>query len=356
MADNHEVLMNPPWLQKSFSGNKDGRQDSGFSSEIPQPPFPPDLYLPGGTHHDGESILTGLPVIIVADDELVEPQYRIQTFLAAELIPRHLNRIHRKLWLAGLPRFARPLHRQILLRREIVITENPNQHLVWHESRIFLKPLPEYLFSYDFWVRSLCSEKELYKCACGLILSYVWLVRYVSDFRIAKSSGLLPDRLEWHQWSRFATGFMEAIDPYGLGQVNQRYEYGELRLTRLNYIFLLEPSNLTLRNVIRGYMGGSSWTCALVSRNFAWLFGILFYATAILTSLQVGLATEGLKEHVAFQQASYGLTVVSLMGNVIVVATVCGVVVLLSFYHVLSTISYGKGVKARRAEFNKRSV
>jgi hypothetical protein len=34
------------------------------------------------------------------------------------------------MWLAGLPRPAGPLHRQKLLQRQILITENPDEHLV----------------------------------------------------------------------------------------------------------------------------------------------------------------------------------------------------------------------------------
>jgi hypothetical protein len=58
----------------------------------------------------------------------------------AELRTERLDEIKEYLWLAGLPSCARALHRQRLLDREILITEDPNEQLVWHKTRIFVKP------------------------------------------------------------------------------------------------------------------------------------------------------------------------------------------------------------------------
>lgn len=66
-------------------------------------------------------------------------------YLALELRTPRLDDIHHRLWLAGLPTAARPLHRQRLLARRICITEDPNEHLVWFEDQILIKPLPNFL-------------------------------------------------------------------------------------------------------------------------------------------------------------------------------------------------------------------
>ena len=78
-------------------------------------------------------------------------------YYTAELRTVRLDEIKSYLWLAGLPNCARPL--QQLLGREIIITEDPNEHLVRHETRIFIKPLPIFLVDLDCWTRKICKTK-----------------------------------------------------------------------------------------------------------------------------------------------------------------------------------------------------
>src|ERR1700743_100324 len=47
-------------------------------------------------------------------------QASIRQYLSNEVDVSRLNKIHEHLWLAGLPRLARPLHEQILKGRRIV--------------------------------------------------------------------------------------------------------------------------------------------------------------------------------------------------------------------------------------------
>lgn len=70
-----------------------------------------------------------------------------------ELRTGHLDEVNSYLWLAGLPKCGRPLHRQQLLGRQVIITEDPNEHLVWHERRIFIKPLQMFLVDLDCWTQ-----------------------------------------------------------------------------------------------------------------------------------------------------------------------------------------------------------
>ena len=89
--------------------------------------------------------------------------------LALELKTPRLNKVHHHLWLAGRPTAARPLHRQKLLGRSILVTESPDEHLVWFEDCIFIKPLPGFLLDWDSWNNHLCPDRELYEAACGLL-------------------------------------------------------------------------------------------------------------------------------------------------------------------------------------------
>jgi hypothetical protein len=281
---------------------------------------------------------TVLPAAIRDGDFLMLPKHDVKRFIGLELKTPKLDKIQKYLWLAGLPRCARPLHRQTLMGRIIHITENPNEHLVWLESRIFIKPLPEYLFDFEFWVENICPETDLYKCACGFILSYAWLVCYRSDLRIAKDLGLLPQAIQWPQWSAFIQDFFTRINPETFEHVHDRYKFGELRLTRLDTLYKL--TNISLDNFVRGYMTLPTWYRAFFTRNFAWLLAVFFYITVILSALQVGLSTARLQESKPFQNASYGVSIASLIAVLCIVVTMFSIWLLLFCYHVLSTWTY----------------
>jgi uncharacterized membrane protein len=268
-------------------------------------------------------------------------------YLDLELRTPKLDQIHNHLWLAGLPRCARSLHRQKLLGRIILITEDVNEHLVWVEERFFVKPLPKYLFSFEFWRDNLCADVELHKSACGLLLSYAWLVCQESDFRIAIELGLLPKEVEWQKWTTLIADFLSRMDLHSLKDVSDRYKYGELRLTRLTKIYrllLLSPKHL-----VYGYMSASTWYKSFFSRNFAWLLAVFAYLTIILSALQVGLATSVLEGSEAFQSASYGFAVTSVVAVAVSVLAIFLVWLFLFVYHLFSAWRYDRHVSRKRA-------
>lgn len=172
---------------------------------------------------------------------------------------------------------------------EIFITEDPHEHLVWIESRIFPKPLPEYLLSADFWTDHLCGNEALFKFACGLWMSYSWLIRYQSDIILAKDLGLLPKFVEWVGWTTFIGDFLSHVNPDSLELVSDRYKYGELRLARLNKLYRVKSPRLS--NMVHGYMSSPTWYQDYFSKNFAWLLAVFVYVTVILSAMQVCLAT-----------------------------------------------------------------
>jgi uncharacterized membrane protein len=234
------------------------------------------------------------------------------------------------------------------MNRTIVLTEVPDEHIVWHESRIFIKPMPEYLLDYDYWENELCSDEDLHKCACGLLLSYCWLVGRKSDFRIAKETGILPDEIDWITWITFINEFLSRIDPCTLHQVNKRYHYGELRLSRLNALYRFTPSIFSLRNLVFGFMSRSTWYRAFFERNFTWLLAVLVYVTVVLSAMQVGLATGKLQENDQFQRASYAVAVGSMVAFASIIVVIFLVWIWLFCYHLYSTIQYSKYVRLER--------
>jgi hypothetical protein len=268
--------------------------------------------------------------------------------VALDLKTPRLDAIHHHLWLAGLPNAARPLHRQRLLGRSILVTEDPDEHLVWFEAQIFVKPLPEYLLDYNYWNTHLCSDEDLHKSACGLLLSYAWLVCHESDLVIAQEIGLLSKDIAQSDWAEFLDVFLDNINLDTLSDVSKRYKYGELRLSRLNTIYRLVPSAHSLRNLIRGYRAGSTWYNAFFGRHFKWTLAMFAVLSVLLSALQVGLATSVLQNDYDFQRASYGLTVATLVAVAASTVTVLVVWLVLFWYHLLSCWWYDRKIQHKR--------
>lgn len=303
------------------------------------------LTLPAVYHDKSHSLQT-----IEETDE-----HSIQNFLEWELTVPRLNEVHGYLWLAGRPMGARPLHRQAMLGRELVMTEQVDLHMVRQESRIFIKPMPDFLLDHELWKDHICRDMNLYECACGFLLSYVWLVCSKSDLRMAQDAGLLGHEINWENWVSFTKSLLRAIDIQTLEQVNRRYHYGELRLSRLNWIYRLTPKNRSHVTLIRGYMYGYTKYSEVVQRNFAWVLVAFVYITIVLTAMQVGLATDRLGRSDMFQNASYGFTVFSIVAPLIIVAFLGLNLLSLTAFNVFATISFKRRKeRARRVSLGAK--
>ena len=296
------------------------------------------------------------PASIVYKEALVRPKdgkSEMGTYLKVDLSPNRLDKIYRHLHYAGAPRFARPLHRQRLLSRELTITEDISEHLTWHQSksaRLYLKPLRAYLFSEAFWREHLCSDVDLHKSACGFLLSYVWLISWESDFHIAKEMKLVPNDLEWEPWTEFVHSFTGVINTKSLHQVHRRYQYGELRLSRLNRIYRYSPTTLSLRNLFRGFMTTSSWYQDVFRDNFGWILAPFAILSVTLSAMQVGLGTHQLSNDSAFHAASYGFSVFSLVALAACIGIMlCSWFVLLVYFYTVAKMYHHKVQSARRA-------
>ena len=89
---------------------------------------------------------------------------------------------------------------------------------------------------------------------------------------------------------------------------------GEIRLSRLNKIFMFTDAS-----VIRGYLCPWQQNSVLFQEHFRLLAGLTVYTAIILTAMQVGLGTDELKNNHEFARASYGSTVLSVLGPLILV-------------------------------------
>lgn len=80
-------------------------------------------------------------------------------------------------------------------------------------------------------------RSELRMSACGLLLTYAWLVSHKSDFDIAKEHGLLRKDMEQPNCVGFLDVYLDNIDLETLSDVSKWYKLGELRLNRLNAVY-----------------------------------------------------------------------------------------------------------------------
>ena len=287
-----------------------------------------------------------LPALIhTRQSGLFQPRQNVRDFLSLELDVSRLNQIHKHLWLAGLPTGARALHRQKLMDREIVVTEQADLHLVWYRDRIFIKPLPTFLLRSSMWTEHLCQCPELYADACGFLLSYAWLVCHRSDFRIALELGLVPLEVKWEHWTAFMADVLSHIDPSAVEGVSARYEYGELRLSRLNWIHRFSSRWSNVRKFVRAYHQGPTWYSLFVKRNFGWLVVAFAYVAIVLSAMQVGLATDRLGGSGSFQRASYGFAVFSIIMPVWGVLFLLAASLAVSFYNIQATLKYNNTLR-----------
>lgn len=308
---------------------------------VEEPTSPSDTPEPTASH---QSLKLELPQIVrTRKGDHIRPCEDIQTFIHHELDVSRLDTIAERLWLAGRSDNARPLHRQRLLGRSIVITEQADLHLTWNNGIIFVKPLPAWLLDHDFFERHLRKSPALPE-ALGFLKSYIFLLSYQSDFRLAVDLHLLPDDLTWPIWLEIVRDLLPKVlhrDPDSSTPQSPRYAYGELRLNRLNLIYRFEP-RFRLRHFCRAYHYSNRTYQSFINRNFGWLLVVFVYVTILLTAMQLGLATSKLRENGPFNAASYGFSVFSLvvpLGTVLYGAALSAILVV---YNVMVTLRHLK--------------
>ena len=210
-----------------------------------------------------------------------------------------LNDIHSHLWIAGGYGNISTLHHQRVLLRDIIPSEQLRLHLVWFDRTIYIKPLPDCLLKAESY-----SDKD--PDPSGLILgflrSYCSLIRFPVDLAIAKERNLISKDVTWEQWLTIREGTLNATEN---SHVNRRYEYGELRLGRLDIIHRLTGRGLTYFTVHRTYK-------TYFAQYFS-LFGTVFvFVAVILAAMQVLIVIPNIPKKLA--TTCYRFSVAVLMG------------------------------------------
>ncbi|EPE36375.1 hypothetical protein GLAREA_05713 [Glarea lozoyensis ATCC 20868] len=275
-------------------------------------------------------------------------EHGVDAFLAIEIDVSRLNQIHQHLWMVGQAGPGRPLHQHIVYGRKIACTEQTDLHLLWEDSRLFVKPCPDYLLSYGFWERHLCHKSELWGTAVGLLLSYTWLVQHRSDLRIAHAEGILPESITWERWTAFTASLAQTMEAEGVDNINPRFRYGNLRLSRVNWIYRISARSRTGHALINGFFNIYPSYTSFLARNTAPITVAAVYLALILTAMQVGLATHRLGESQTFQNVSLFATLLAIIGPLsILVVLVVFVMSYIFVWNLFRTMLQQRGWKVK---------
>lgn len=297
-------------------------------------------------------VLVSLPTITRTFDQrvfLVEDN--LEEFIRKDLDVLRLNSIHGYLWMAGRPLNARPLQRQKMMGMDIILTEQMDLHLLHFSHRLLIKPLPEYILDFGFWKKYLCESKELHESACGLLLSYIWLICSPLDMKMAHELDLLPSDITWPWWKAFVTDVISHMDVNALDQVNKRFQFGELRLGRINSIYRIR---FFFTHFIRGYLYGYNRYVVFFERNFAWVLIVFVYFSLVLSAMQVGSVVPPLNNNHGFQRATYGFVVLSII-MVVFFLSLIGILFISTFlFNMVAAISHNRRTRLEREQLMRQ--
>ncbi|EMD63943.1 hypothetical protein COCSADRAFT_37666 [Bipolaris sorokiniana ND90Pr] len=307
------------------------------------------------------SALDSLPTITGKSDHIIRPEYEIPAFLAFDLDLARLNRIHGHLWMAGRPMRARPLHRYTMLGMQVIQTQQMDLHLLKFSSKLLIKPLPEWILCHKFWTDWICNYDDadgkrepgwLWKSAAGFLVSYVWLVTTPLDLKIAHENSLLPSFVTWHWWKAFVSDFISHVDIDTLHQVNKRYQFGDLRLGRINTTYRVRYAHT---HFVRGYLWGYNRYVIFFQRKFSWVLIVFVFFSVVLSAMEVSFSLPStspisLENDQAFVQAAFAFVVFSMVSVLVILAFVVVIFVGTFVFNMVMAISHAGSEQRKRRE------
>lgn len=151
---------------------------------------------------------------------------------------------------------------------------------------------------------------ETWRAAAGFMRTYSYLIRYEVDFRkaVEPELQLIPhgdgkSAITFEKFVEFIAPFVTLDDD----SVSPRYQYGELRLTRLNKLAMVFMGKLTYHHI---HAQWSSYIGSLLAPSIV----ILAPVSVVLSAMQVVLATRDANQDsggwLAYSQMSRWISVI----------------------------------------------
>ncbi|KAI0891363.1 hypothetical protein F4806DRAFT_482910 [Annulohypoxylon nitens] len=289
---------------------------------------------------DGNDTLPGQPWVQLDDQTIIYLR-------KAHLVPE-LDKLSPYLSLISTPSETNieSLHHQEVKSRRIIPSEHPGLHAIWYHDRIYLKPIPVYMFSKAFWEYIENADPDLFKASCGFMRTYCLLIRHELDFRraVRPDIGLIPHTYlrnsdEVLNYDKFVT-FISQLAALSNHQVSPRYSYGTIRLSRLNYMAFL-IGKFTYFHI------HSQWRDYL-THLLAPIVAAFVVVSVILNAMQVCLTAQGLQQGTAVK----ALVTVSWWFSIIVLIAIAAglsMLVVISIVIIVKDQCYARStLKAKR--------
>jgi hypothetical protein len=166
--------------------------------------------------------------------------------------------------------------------------------------------LDDELLDWEYFSKVVYGNEVVYRAASGFLLSYVRLIEYPSDLEIANTLGLVNKDIEWKAWQTFRTN---VLDHLAYRDIHDRYEYGELRLGRLDQICRMKFLGLSYFNVHRDY---SSY----FGDNYMTLVALFALVSVALSAMQVTTSVDSVPAAVSVTSYRFAIaTLVALAGS-----------------------------------------
>lgn len=212
---------------------------------------------------------------------------------------------------------------------------------------MYIKPLPRFLLDRDFFDANLCSttnmedeEWTLHANACGFLKSYTQLIVHQSDFKIAQEKMLIPEELTWNEWRQYSAEVDKYIyDHKGQLRLNSRYNSGELRIQRLNFVY-----KLRMREA-RGFHYSYTSYETFFRTNFGWMALVFASFSIILSALQTSLTTSNATENHPLHMSAYWFAVAVLLAVVGTIVSIVALFVIMFLDNLVFAVKPKRGIK-----------
>jgi hypothetical protein len=276
--------------------------------------------------------------------------------------------VYRHLKWAGFRHNYHTLSTLRLFQRTIVLVDDHGLHLLWKSSihTEYIKPLPEVFGSPNFDVNKLGHLSR------GLLYSYTRLIETEVDYEIARELKLPPAAFRdetsgWTKWKEFADAFQgsshyrkrqnngrhapacmgdsdykhatlcpafksraeakkaefERTQDELLEKCHDRYQYGDLRLSRVDWIVRF---NVGMKGWKWNFYRTRSPKDSFVTQHRTLIAAYVFYVAVILTAMQLSLQ--------AFPYVKWTVSTFGYFGYIVIVFTSVQVPVIGIFFFI----------------------